>query len=501
MRCFRALTIYLSPVLPATAERVARELFGMDRPFVWGDLREAAERVAPFKHLMTRVEGKQLDALFEPPATEQPVPPGGSAIGASISIDDFVKIDLRIAKIVDASEVDGSDKLLKLTLDAGEGRHRVVFSGIKASYAPQDLVGRHTVLVANLAPRKMKFGLSEGMVLAASHADEKAHPGIYLLDPDSGAQPGMRVKLPPVPRRHGAGAAGRRRLRLHGGLGTDGAVVLLPRHHRPRIPEIRRAGFLYLLIAHVGAVAHPALLRRAAGRAGGDYTFDAMRAATDALLGRRRLPARAVRLRRQGGPGAAARLAAGGAPGRALAGVRADERGDAEDRHLRPAARHLRPAALQSGWWGVLALALGLVTALYGVIFAAVQSDMKRLLAWSSIENIGIMLAGFGLTLIFAPTASRAGGADADRAALPRAQPRVLQEPAVPRHRRCCTPPASATWGAGRADALHALDRLAALIGALAIAGLPPLNGFVSEWLLLQAFLLTPGLPSPISTC
>jgi methionyl-tRNA synthetase len=194
MRCFRALTIYLSPVLPATAERVARELFGMDRPFVWADLHEAAERVAPFKHLLTRVEDKQLDALFEPPATEQPVPPGGSAIGASISIDDFVKIDLRIAKIVDASEVDGSDKLLKLTLDAGEGRHRVVFSGIKSSYAPRDLVGRHTVLVANLAPRKMKFGLSEGMVLAASHADEKAHPGIYLLDPDSGAQPGMRVK-------------------------------------------------------------------------------------------------------------------------------------------------------------------------------------------------------------------------------------------------------------------------------------------------------------------
>ena len=93
-----------------------------------------------------------------------------------------------------ASHVEGSDKLLKLTLDAGEGRERTVFSGIKAAYRPEDLVGRLTVLVANLAPRKMKFGVSEGMVLAASHADEKAHPGIYLLDPDRGAQPGMRVK-------------------------------------------------------------------------------------------------------------------------------------------------------------------------------------------------------------------------------------------------------------------------------------------------------------------
>ncbi len=90
--------------------------------------------------------------------------------------------------------MDGSDKLLKLTLDAGEGRDRTVFSGIKSAYAPEDLVGRLTVLVANLAPRKMKFGVSEGMVLAASHADEKSNPGIFLVDPHPGAQPGMRVK-------------------------------------------------------------------------------------------------------------------------------------------------------------------------------------------------------------------------------------------------------------------------------------------------------------------
>jgi len=194
--CFRALTIYLAPVLPTTAERVARELFGMDRAFNWSDLLAAVDRIAPYKHLMARVEAKQIDALFEPPAEEQaPTPlPGGAAIADTVTIDDFVKLDFRIAKIVTASLVEGSDKLLKLTLDAGEGRERTVFSGIKAAYKPEDLVGRLTVLVANLAPRKMKFGVSEGMVLAASHADEKAHPGIFLLDPDLGAQPGMRVK-------------------------------------------------------------------------------------------------------------------------------------------------------------------------------------------------------------------------------------------------------------------------------------------------------------------
>ena len=194
--CFRALTIYLAPVLPTTAERVARELFGMDRAFNWSDLLAAVDRIAPYKHLMARVEAKQIDALFEPPAEEQaPTPlPGGAAIADTITIDDFAKLDFRIAKIVTASLVEGSDKLLKLTLDAGEGRERTVFSGIKSAYKPEDLVGRLTVLVANLAPRKMKFGVSEGMVLAASHADEKAHPGIFLLDPDLGAQPGMRVK-------------------------------------------------------------------------------------------------------------------------------------------------------------------------------------------------------------------------------------------------------------------------------------------------------------------
>jgi methionyl-tRNA synthetase len=127
--------------------------------------------------------------------------PGGEALAPEIKIDDFSKIDLRIAKIVNAEHVEGSDKLLRLTLDIGEGTDpqgspitRNVFSGIKSAYQPADLIGKLTVMVANLAPRKMKFGVSEGMVLAASHADEKANPGLYVLEPWPGAVPGMRVR-------------------------------------------------------------------------------------------------------------------------------------------------------------------------------------------------------------------------------------------------------------------------------------------------------------------
>jgi methionyl-tRNA synthetase len=152
-------------------------------------------RIGDYAHLMTRVEAKQLDALFEPPAANtQAAAPGGAPVAATVNIDDFGKLDLRVAKIVDARLVEGSDKLLQLALDVGEGRHRTVFAGIKSAYRPEELVGRLTVMVANLAPRKMKFGVSEGMVLAASHADEKAQPGLWLLEPHSGAQPGMRVK-------------------------------------------------------------------------------------------------------------------------------------------------------------------------------------------------------------------------------------------------------------------------------------------------------------------
>lgn len=138
---------------------------------------------------------KQLDALFEAPAAPEPekLTPGGEALAPTITIDDFAKVDLRIAKIVNCELVEGSTKLLRLTLDAGEGKMRNVFSGIASAYKPEDLIGKHTVLVANLAPRKMKFGISEGMVLAASHADDKVQPGIYVLEPLPGAMPGMRV--------------------------------------------------------------------------------------------------------------------------------------------------------------------------------------------------------------------------------------------------------------------------------------------------------------------
>ena len=137
-----------------------------------------------------------LDKLFEPTAEaiSPPVETGNEPLAAEITIDDFSKIDLRIAKIVECEVVDGSDKLLRLTLDVGEGRLRNVFSGIKSAYKPEDLKGKMTVVVANLAPRKMKFGISEGMVLAASAADEKANPGLYILEPWPGAQPGMRIR-------------------------------------------------------------------------------------------------------------------------------------------------------------------------------------------------------------------------------------------------------------------------------------------------------------------
>jgi methionyl-tRNA synthetase len=201
---FFTLTVYLAPMLPATASRVARELFGMDRGLTFEDRKLRPKRIQPFKHLVTRVEEKQLDALFETnkeaPQVTTTTPPSplpllsegaGKSTGASaqITIDDFNKVDLRIAKIVNAESIEGADKLLKLTLDVG-GATKTVFAGIKIAYDPEQLKGRLTVVVANLAPRKMKFGVSEGMVLAASGEG----PGLYLLSPDSGAQSGMKVK-------------------------------------------------------------------------------------------------------------------------------------------------------------------------------------------------------------------------------------------------------------------------------------------------------------------
>jgi methionyl-tRNA synthetase len=193
IEAFRLLALYLKPVLPRLAGEV--EAFLNIAPLTFADAGRTlgGHTIGAYSHLMQRVDPKLVDALFEPPAVEL-AKPGGEDIAPEIKIDDFAKVDLRIAKIVKAEAVEGSDKLLRLTLDVGEGRLRNVFSGIKSAYKPEDLEGKLTVLVANLAPRKMKFGISEGMVLAASHADEKANPGIFVLEPGVGAQPGMRVR-------------------------------------------------------------------------------------------------------------------------------------------------------------------------------------------------------------------------------------------------------------------------------------------------------------------
>ena len=203
---FAVLARYLAPVLPSLAQSV--EAFTGSDMKDWNATAFDVAAIQPYQHLMQRVTPEQLDALFEPPAKlgsdsdfpeENPESdpnfalPGGEELAPVIGIDDFSKIDLRIAKIVNCEAVEGSVKLLRLTLDAGEGRMRNVFSGIASMYQPADLIGQLTVLVANLAPRKMKFGVSEGMVLAASHADEKAQTGIYILHPWPGATPGMRI--------------------------------------------------------------------------------------------------------------------------------------------------------------------------------------------------------------------------------------------------------------------------------------------------------------------
>ena len=196
IEAFRLLTIYLKPVLPALAAQV--EAFLQVPAMQFADVERALghHRIADYKHLMQRVDAARLEALLAPtePAAAPVVLPGGEAIADEVGIADFSKIDLRIARIVNAQVVAGSSKLLQLTLDVGEANTRNVFSGIQAAYSPEQLIGKLTVMVANLAPRKMKFGLSEGMVLAAAHADDKAQPGLYLLEPGAGAQPGMRLR-------------------------------------------------------------------------------------------------------------------------------------------------------------------------------------------------------------------------------------------------------------------------------------------------------------------
>ena len=195
IEAFRVLSTLLKPVLPALATQVegflniqALNFAAAQQPL------GAGHAIGTYQHLMQRVDPQMLDDLFTPAVEEAPaVLPGGEAVAPTISIDDFAKVDLRVALIVDCQPVPGSTKLLRLTLDVGEGKHRNVFSGIASAYQPADLVGKLTVMVANLAPRKMKFGVSEGMVLAASHADEQTQPGIHVLQPWPGAQPGMRI--------------------------------------------------------------------------------------------------------------------------------------------------------------------------------------------------------------------------------------------------------------------------------------------------------------------
>jgi len=196
---FHALSIFLSPILPKLTQRVAKELFGKADNFTWDDLAEQAfpSTLNKFKHLAKRIEQDAVDAMVQASKeslamTEEKTvtaPLADDPIADIIEFTDFAKVDLRIARIVDARHVEGADKLLQLTLDLG-GESRNVFAGIKSAYDPESLKGKLTVMVANLAPRKMRFGVSEGMVLAAGPGGKD----LWILSPDDGAQPGMKVK-------------------------------------------------------------------------------------------------------------------------------------------------------------------------------------------------------------------------------------------------------------------------------------------------------------------
>ncbi len=211
LNLFRQLAIYLAPVLPELAAKAATLLHAPIQRFDEAQRPLTGTKVAPFTHMMNRIEGKQVDAMFAEaaaeaaaaksaaapaqPATANPGADGDSGdalakepLAAEITIDDFNKVDLRVARVLAAEEVPEAKKLLRLTLSLGGGQTRNVFAGIKSAYDPKTLVGRLVVMVANLAPRKMKFGVSEGMVIAAGTDGE-----VYLLSPDSGAKPGQRL--------------------------------------------------------------------------------------------------------------------------------------------------------------------------------------------------------------------------------------------------------------------------------------------------------------------
>jgi methionyl-tRNA synthetase len=198
LNVFRLLVLYLKPVLPGLAERA--EAFLDIPPLTWADAGTLLldHPINKFKPLLSRVDMAHIEAMLADSRDTNPAASAGEAAAQdtpeeeddTITIDDFLKVKLRAARIAKAAPVEGADKLLQLTLDVGELGERNVFAGIKSKYRPEDLEGRMVVLVANLAPRKMKFGVSEGMVLAAGPGGDD----IFLLSPDNGAQPGMEVR-------------------------------------------------------------------------------------------------------------------------------------------------------------------------------------------------------------------------------------------------------------------------------------------------------------------
>lgn len=203
MECFRLITMYLKPILPDLAKS-SEHFLQLESPLEFKHIEsqlKKGHKIGKYKHLMKRIEQESIDAMID--ASKENLEAqtgttmtdstktklGKNPIADEISIDDFTKVDMRVARIVKAEHIEGADKLLQLTLDIGS-ETRTVFAGIKAAYTPEDLEGRLTVMVANLAPRKMRYGISEGMVLAAGPGGED----IFILSPDDGAEPGMRLK-------------------------------------------------------------------------------------------------------------------------------------------------------------------------------------------------------------------------------------------------------------------------------------------------------------------
>jgi methionyl-tRNA synthetase len=199
LNIFRVLAIYLQPVLPVYSERVAK-LFG-EQAYQWSDLEKAIENadINPYEYLATRVDAAVVEKMIEASKAAPAAQPVGATdqspasiepIKETIDYDTFAKTDLRVATVVSAEYVEGADKLLKVMLDIGEAKPRQVFAGIRKAYDPAKLVGRQVVMVANLAPRKMKFGMSDGMILAAGNPDGS----LFVVSPDAGAMAGATVK-------------------------------------------------------------------------------------------------------------------------------------------------------------------------------------------------------------------------------------------------------------------------------------------------------------------